>query len=182
MLAVPYYNLEFALLADGVKPADLYPLDVDRALKVIGRVKDQIVGFKSPSDGQALIQQGEVDAAFAPNGRLSDTINAGANWAYTWDSAVSAFEYWAVLKGAPNAGEAMKFVNFAVQPEQQASFARILPQGPTNVDGFKLLAPAVAETMPSFPANASRGAELSSEWWNKNLKSVEGRWNTFLLQ
>src|SRR5579862_3462536 len=27
MLAVPYYNLEFALLADGVKSANLYPLD-----------------------------------------------------------------------------------------------------------------------------------------------------------
>jgi putative spermidine/putrescine transport system substrate-binding protein len=182
MLAVPYYNLEFALLADGVKPADLYPLDIDRALKVISRVKDQIVGFKSPSDGQALIQQGEVDAALAPNGRLNNAIKAGANWTYGWDAAVSAVEYWALVKKAPHAAEAMKFINFAVQPEQQAALTRIIPYGPTNIDALKLLDPALAKNLPSYPDNAKLGAVLDSEWWNGNLKSVEQRWNTFIIQ
>ncbi|WP_210337801.1 ABC transporter substrate-binding protein [Ensifer sp. ENS02] len=182
MLALPYYNLEFALLADGVKPADLYPLDVDRGLKVIDRIKDQIVGFKPPSDVQALIQQGEVDAAFGPGGRLNNAIKAGANWAYTYDGSVTVVEYWAVLKGAPNAAEAMKFINFAVQPEQQAELPKQIFYGPTNMDALKLLDPALAKGLPGNPENEKLGGVLNSKWWNDNLASVSTRWSTYIMQ
>jgi putative spermidine/putrescine transport system substrate-binding protein len=178
----PEYTLEFALLADGVKPADLYPLDVDRALKVVGRVKGQIVAFKGAADIQALIQQGELDMAFIPNGRVSKAIQAGANWAYGWDASVSDTEWWVVVKGAPHAQEAMKFINFAVQPEQQAELTRRIPYGPTNVDALKLLDPAVAKDLPSYPDNAKLGAVLNAKWWNENRDSVKERWNTFIMQ
>jgi putative spermidine/putrescine transport system substrate-binding protein len=181
MLALPYYDLEFALLADGVKPAELYPLDVDRGLKVIGRIKDQIVGFKPPSDVQALIQQGEVDAAFAPGGRVDNAIKAGANWTYGYDASVTVVEYWAVVKGAPNAAEAMKFINFAVQPEQQADLPRHIFYGPTNVDALKLIDPAVAKDLPGNPENEKLGAVLNSKWWNENLESVQTRWATYIM-
>ena len=177
----PEYTLEFALLADGVKPADLYPLDVDRALKVIDRVKDQIVAYKGAADTQALIQQGEVDMAFIPNGRVNDAIKAGANWAYGWDASVSDTEWWVVIKGAPHAAEAMKFINFAVQPDQQAELTRQIPYGPTNVDALKLLDPAVAKDLPSYPENAKLGAILNSKWWNENRKSVKTRWGTYIM-
>jgi putative spermidine/putrescine transport system substrate-binding protein len=182
MLALPYYNLEFALLADGVKPADLYPLDVDRGLKVIGRIRDQIVGFKPPSDVQALIQQGEVDVAFAPGGRVNNAIKAGANWTYGYDASVTVVEYWAVLKGAPNAAEAMKFINSAVQPEQQAELPRRIFYGPTNIDALKLIEPAVAKDLPGNPENEKLGGVLNSKWWNANLESVMTRWNTYIMQ
>jgi len=178
----PEYTLEFALLADGVKPTDLYPLDVDRALKVIDRVKDQIVAYKGAADTQALIQQGEVDMAFVPNGRVNNAIKAGANWTYGWDAAVSDTEWWVVMKGAPHVQEAMKFINFAVQPEQQAELTRQIPYGPTNVDALKLLDPAVAKDLPSYPDNAKLGAVLNSEWWNENRESVKTRWNTYIMQ
>lgn len=182
MLGLPYYNLEFALLADGVKAEDLYPLDVDRGLAVIDRIKDQLVGFKSSSDIQALIQQGEVEAALGPNGRLNKAIKAGANWAYGWDASVVAVEYWSVVKGAHNVKNAMEFINFAIQPEQQAELTRQIPYGPTNVDALNLLDPALAQTLPSYPENAALGAVLNSEWWNENLESVKARWDEYVLQ
>ncbi len=178
----PEYTLEFALLADGVKAADLYPLDVDRALKVYDRVKDQIVAYKGAADTQALIQQGEVDIAYIPNGRVNDAIKAGANWTYGWDASVSDTEWWVVVKGAPHAEEAMKFINFAVQPEQQAELTRNIPYGPTNVDALKLLDPAVAKDLPSYPDNAKLGAVLNSQWWNDNREFVKTRWNTYIMQ
>ncbi|WP_457153836.1 ABC transporter substrate-binding protein [Mesorhizobium sp. P5_C1] len=178
----PTYSLEFALMGDGVKPTDLYPLDVDRAFKVIDRVKDQIVGYKGASDQQALIQQGEIDLAYIANGRVNDAIKAGANWAYSWDASLSDTEFWAVMKGAPHAAEAMKFINFAIQPEQQAELTRQIPYGPTNVDALKLLDPAVAKNLPSNPDNAKLGAVLDSEWWHDNYESVKARWSTYIMQ
>jgi len=178
----PEYMLEFALLADGVKAAKLYPLDVDHALKVIGRVKDQIVAFKGAADTQALIQQGEVDLAYIPNGRVNNAIKAGAPWAYGWAASVSDTEWWVVPKGAPHAKEAMKFINFAVQSAQQAELTRQMPYGPTNVGALKLLDLAVAKDLPSYPENAKLGAVLDPKWWNENRESVKTRWNTYIMQ
>ena len=177
----PEYTLEFALLADGVKAADLYPLDVDRALKVFDRVKGQIVAYKGAADTQALIQQGEVDLAYIPNGRVNNAIKAGANWAYGWDASVSDTEWWVVVKGAPNRDEAMKFINFAVQPENQAELTRNIPYGPTNVDALKLLDPTVAKDLPSYPENAKLGAILNSAWWNDNRETVKARWAEYIM-
>lgn len=178
----PYYTLEFALLADGVKASELYPLDVERGLKVIDRIKDQLIGFKGGSDTQALIQQGEVDLAFGPNGRIGNAIKAGANWAYGWDASVSDTEYWVVMKSAPHPEEAMKFINFAVQAEQQAELTKQIPYGPTNVDALRLLDPALAKDLPSYPGNAKLGAILNAEWWRDNLESVKPRWATYIMQ
>jgi putative spermidine/putrescine transport system substrate-binding protein len=180
--AEPEYTLEFALLADGVKADDLYPLDVERALKVIDRVKDQIVAFKGASDTQALIQQGEVDMAYIPNGRVKNAIDAGANWSYGWDASVSDTEWWVVVKGAPHPKEAMKFINFASQAEQQAELTRQIPYGPTNVFALDLLDDAVAKDLPSYPENAAKGAILNSAWWNNNRETVKERWTTYILQ
>lgn len=38
----PAYTLPLALLADGVKPEDLYPLDIDRAFKSLEKIKDSV--------------------------------------------------------------------------------------------------------------------------------------------
>jgi len=176
------YSLEFALMGDGVKPADLYPLDVQRALKVIDRVKDQVIGYKGASDIQALMQQGEADMVYAGTGRIKNAIKAGANWGYTWEGALADTEYWAVLKGAPHAAEAMKFINFAVQAEQQAELTRVIAYGPTNVDALRLLDPAVAKDLPSYPANAKLGAVINSKWWNDNYETVKAEWATFIMQ
>lgn len=178
----PTYSLEFALLADGVEPANLYPLDVERAFKVISRIKDQVVGYKGASDIQALIQQGEVDMAYVANGRVKNAINAGANWEYGWDASVVDTEYWAVIKGAKHPAEAMKFINFASQPVPQAELTRQIGYAPTNIDALKLLDSAVVQDLPTHPENAKRGALFNPQWWHDNYDSVKAKWSTFIMQ
>lgn len=43
MYRKPYYNLEVALMADGVAPQDLYPLDVERAFAKLEELKPDVV-------------------------------------------------------------------------------------------------------------------------------------------
>ncbi|QIZ37180.1 ABC transporter substrate-binding protein [Saccharopolyspora sp. ASAGF58] len=177
----PTFTFEFALLADGVKPTDLYPLDVDRAFKVLDRIKDQVVAFKSPSDVQTLIQQGEVDAAFVGNGRIEDAIKAGADWAYRWDDAIAVTEYWVVPKGAPNVKDAMNFINYATSPQPQAAMSEAILYGPTNANAFNYLDKQRAARLPGSPENATLGATLDAAWWAQNLSNVKPRWDQWLL-
>ena len=76
----------------------------------------------------------------------------------------------------------MKFVNFAVQPAQQAALSRLIAYGPTNLDGLKLLDPALVKNLPGNPENEKLGAVLNSKWWNGNLESVQTRWNTYVMR
>ena len=43
---------EFALMADGVKPDELYPLDLARATKKLETIKDDIVFWTSGAESQ----------------------------------------------------------------------------------------------------------------------------------
>ncbi|MFE4198438.1 extracellular solute-binding protein [Paenarthrobacter sp. NPDC056912] len=179
---VPERTLEFALMGDGVAPEDMYPLDVDRAFKVLDRIKDQVVGFKGPSDSQSLMQQGDVAVSFQSAGRAEDAIKAGANWGYAWDGAVRDTEYWAIAKGAKNAAAAQDFIAYAVQPDSQAALAKAIPYGPTNTNAYANLSADVNAKLPSFPENAKKGVTLDTAWWVDNSTDVKKRWDSWLLQ
>nr|AAC12800.1 ChtH [Agrobacterium sp.]AAC17432.1 ChtH [Agrobacterium tumefaciens] len=176
----PEYTIEFALLADGVKAADLYPLDVDRALKVIDRVKEQIVAYKGAADTQALIQQ--VKSIWATSRTASEYRDQGRGKLGLRLGRVR-LRYGMVgrRERCSAQGKAMKFINFAVQPENQAELTRNIPYGPTNVEALKLLDPAVAKDLPSYPENAKLGAILDSKWWNDNRDAVKARWSTYIM-
>lgn len=177
----PVYTLEFALLGDGVSPEDLYPLDVDRAFAALDRIKDQVVAFKGGADTQTLIQQGEVDLAYVPNGRVEDAIDAGADWAYNWDGAVADTEWWVIPKGAPNIEDAQKFIDYATSPEPQAAMSEAILYGPTNADAFPLIDPERASRLPGDPANADISAIVDPEWWSENRETVKPEWDQWLL-
>jgi putative spermidine/putrescine transport system substrate-binding protein len=174
----PQGNLEFALLADGVSPSKLYPLDVDRAFKVLDRIKSQLVGENSQPE--TLVQQNEVDMTFMAGGRLQAVITAGAKWQLSWADNVSQTEYWAVPKNAPHKAAAMAFINSAIQPGPQAELAALIPYGPTNSKALPLIKPSLASQLPSYPANAKQGITLDTDWWAKNFKAVDARWTAWL--
>jgi putative spermidine/putrescine transport system substrate-binding protein len=179
--AEPSYTLEFALLGDGVKPADLYPLDVDRAFKALSRIKDQVVAFKGSADIQSLMQQNEIDAAFIPNGRVEDATSAGADWAYSWDGAVADTEWWVVPKGAPNKAGAMKFVDYATSAKPQAAMSEAILYGPTNTKAFEFISKDRVDRLPGNPSTTANSAILDPKWWAENRETVKAQWDQWLL-
>ena len=68
----PIATLEAALMADGVAPDKLYPLDVGRAFKKLEEIKPSItVWWTSGAQSAQLLNDGEVDMEMAWNGRVS---------------------------------------------------------------------------------------------------------------
>jgi len=72
--------LEIALLADGVDPKALYPLDVDRAFSKLDTVKSSIVWWSTNAQSQQLINDGQVNVGVIVNGRAYDVAAKG--WQY----------------------------------------------------------------------------------------------------
>lgn len=178
----PIYVLEVALLADGVTPENLYPLDVDRAFAKLDSIKDSIVAIKNSTDLQTLVQQGELDMVVAANGRMTDAIKAGSPWGMTWNQAIVDTEWWVVAKNAPNKDNAMAFINFAIKPEQQAILAKAMPYGPTNTGTFALLDEELSKTLPSYPDNFAVTVQFDGSWWIENQETVQVRWDAWVLE
>jgi putative spermidine/putrescine transport system substrate-binding protein len=177
----PARILTIALLADGVAPADLYPIDVDRAFRKLDEIKPHIkVWWKESAQSQQLLRDGEVDMIALWSARAFSLINEGVPADVVWDQALIHTTSWGVVKGAPNKDIAWKFIEFATQPEQQAVFCSKLFYGPTNPATFELMPEQIAKQMPTYPANLERGVAVDPQWEADNYNSLRERFTQWL--
>ncbi|MBD8473740.1 ABC transporter substrate-binding protein [Pseudomonas sp. CFBP 8770] len=181
---LPRPTLEIALMADGVAPDKLYPLDVERAFKKLEEIKPHIATWWT-SGGQSaqLISDGEVDMIQAWNGRITAVQADGAPVAFDYNQGVLETNSLCVLKGTAHKTAAMKFVNEAIDAKLQAALPMIIDYGPLNPEAFKTgTIPAErAAKLPSSPENISRQALLSAKWWaSQEGVKAEERWLAFV--
>jgi len=182
-LASGNIDLEFALLADGVPKDKLYPLDIERGFKSLDRVRPAIRKFWDTGalSAQMLVDK-EVVLGSIWNGRLQAVADKGAPLAIEWNEASLQSQYWGVLKGAKNADNAQRFVDFACQPELQANLAKVIPYGPTNRQAFKSIPADIAARLPSSPEHRAKAFLQNGKWWADNRAKVSERWSQWLLQ
>src|SRR5882757_3440974 len=180
----PFATLEAALMADGVAPDKLYPLDVDRAFKKLEEIKPNItVWWTSGAQSAQLLNDGEVDMEMAWNGRVSAVAKEGAKVAFTYNQGILQSTSLCILKGAPNLETAVKFLNEAVDPVHQANLPLNIDYGPGNPKAFDtgVIKPERAAQLPSEPANASKQALMSYAWWSSPAgEAAEKRWASFM--
>lgn len=181
----PWLTMEAALLGDGVAPADLYPLDVDRALKVLARIKPQVVNWWSAgADSAQLLRSREVDFLAIWNGRVNDVKASGDAVDYSFDGALLSHDCLIVPKGAPNKAQAMKVIAEIMKPESQAMLATLIPYSPTNAKAYELpiISPELAQRLPTSPQNIKKVVTVSPQWWVDNQEAVRQRFSLFIAQ
>ena len=85
----PRGNLEMALLADGVAPDKLYPLDVERAFEKLEQLKPEIQAWwDSGAQSAQLLKDEEVDYIQIWNGRASSVIRDGGKAGFTFNQGI----------------------------------------------------------------------------------------------
>lgn len=178
----PWGLLELALLADGVKPADMYPIDVDRAFASLEKIRDHVtVWWTSGAQNTQILQNGEVDMSDTWSARAYAAIAAGTPLKIVWDGLYSV-DGWSIPLGTPRLELAQKFVQFCMLPERQAAYSSIVANGPTNKKAFDFLTPERTAVLPTAPQNFSQLFEMNAAWWGKNYDTVAERMQEFLLK
>jgi putative spermidine/putrescine transport system substrate-binding protein len=177
----PFQTMDVALMADGVDKDKLYPLDVERALRSLDKLKAQIYWWDRGAQSAQILIDGEVELSTTWNGRVHQPKLDGAPVDFHFNQALFVSDAWVVPKGAPNRKESMEFIAFAMQAETQAAFSREIPYGPVNPAALKLLDAKVLETLPSSEANLKRGTFLDPVWWADHGDKTGERFNKWLL-
>jgi putative spermidine/putrescine transport system substrate-binding protein len=178
----PFDTLEFALMADGVAPKDLYPLDLDRAFKKLDEIKPHVnIWWTGGAQTSQLLKTGEVDLTYTWNGRAQVAIDDGAPVKINWKQAMWTYEGWCILKGGPNVDMCREFIEFAAAPEAQARYTPHVAYGPTNPDAFKYVDAERAKLLPTNPTYLGDMTEANTVYWGENKDMVGERFNAWLL-
>jgi putative spermidine/putrescine transport system substrate-binding protein len=172
--------LEAALLADGVEPAKLYPLDIPRALRKLDTIRSEIV-FAADNQGCAeKLATGEAVMALCYNGRFYNFWKAGAPIAMQWNTAFQQSGYLTIPKGTKNLQEVMKFAAFMVSDEYAAGVTEYIPYGPANQVAAKKSSPATKDWNPALYQD--RGIVLNDAWWSENLTEAVKQWTAWQVK
>ena len=177
-LALDTPDLEFALLADGVPMAALYPLDIPRALASYGRIRADIHTFYgTDAISASLLSSSEVELESIANGRIQPMIDDGGDYAFEWNQHMKVPSGYSILRGAQNLENAYRLLDYAMSPEVQAKFATLIPYGPTNKKSFAFIPEAAARKLPTNPAWTDEGFTQDAGWWGEHLAEVTKAWN-----
>jgi putative spermidine/putrescine transport system substrate-binding protein len=178
----PIDSLEEALLADGVTPDKLYPLDVDRAFKKLDSIKKHVaVWWTGGAQTTQLLQSGEVDMVPTWNARAQTVTDAGGPVKIEWNQGLYSIEGWGIAKGNPKANTARKFVAYTANAKRQAAFTPHLAYGPTNPNAYKFIDKATAAKLPTAPDIFPKIILAQEEWWAANRQKAEERFTAWLL-
>lgn len=170
--------LEAALLADGVAPEDLFPLDVDRALAKLDTIKDDIVWWETSAQSQQLLASGEASIGLAWVGRAVDA-GKEAPVGISWDTWLQVDAYWVIPKGAPNAANAQKLLASLLQEAPQVRFTELSDYGPVNAAAAANATVMENENRPTNHLDTQ--IQVNDEWWGANSQDTDRKFQEWLL-
>jgi putative spermidine/putrescine transport system substrate-binding protein len=177
------YTLEFALMADGVAPKDVYKVlaskdGQNRAFKKLDELKPNIQWWEAGAQPPQYLASGDVVMSSAYNGRIA-AVQKDSNLKVVWNGGIYDFDAWAIPKGAKHIEEAKKFIAYSVSPEQQKIYSSNIAYGPANSQAVALLDKGILKDMPTTPENIANQVQIDVSFWADNGEQLEQRFNAW---
>jgi putative spermidine/putrescine transport system substrate-binding protein len=184
----PKYTLEFALMADGVPPDQVYqvlgtPEGVDRAFAKLDEIKGDLIWWEAGSQPPQLLASGEVVMTSAYNGRISAANkDDGRNFEIVWPESIYAVDSWVILENSPHKDAALKFIAFASQPEHQKELPKAIAYGVTNKNAAAQIDSEILKDLPTAPDNLKDALQIDTEFWVEHNELLTERFTAWAAQ
>ncbi|WP_026759032.1 extracellular solute-binding protein [Sediminimonas qiaohouensis] len=178
--------LEWALMAEGVPPAQIYGLlSTDRGLRLAFRkldtIRDHIVWWRTTDEPAQMLEDGRATMAVGYNGRFFDAAElGGAPIDVVWDGQIVGVEVWAIAATTDAPDAARAFVAQASSPEAMARLAERIPYGPARVSAYARIGsnPKTGTPMraylPNAPQHGARALVRDAAWY-ANTEELRAR-------
>ena len=184
----PRGALEWALMADGVKPDNVYatlatPEGVDRAFAKLDSIRNNLVWWSLGPQPARMLEEGEVVMSAAWNGRLFRPM---LEWDQpidiVWDGQIWEIELWGIVKGTENLEIAMEFVRYATDTRRLADSATYISYGPARKSANALVSDLMRPHLPTSPENMKTALRYNSQWWADHLETLRLRFDEWLAE
>jgi putative spermidine/putrescine transport system substrate-binding protein len=185
------FNLEMALLADGVPPGNVYrTLDTDaglqRAFARLDTIKDALVWTNTTAEIIDMVKSGQAAFGMVLNGDVYDAYRRGFTPGMIWDRQLYELDVFGIPAGTPKKKRAMDFIRYATGSAPLAAMASWVPYGPArrSAQGLIGVNPELHINMqrwlPTTPANFATAFAIDDEWWRANEARIDARWQAWL--
>jgi putative spermidine/putrescine transport system substrate-binding protein len=135
MLKRPNGVVEYAIMADGVAPKDVYAVlstkeGIDRVFAKLDSIKKSIIFFDTYAQGPQMLADGEAVMIMSANGRIFNAMaKEGKPFEIIWDHQIYNMDYYVVPKGSKNKENAIKFLHFATGSQPLADQTKYISYG-----------------------------------------------------
>lgn len=174
------YLLPMALLADGVAPADVYPLDVDRAFKKLESIKNDLIFYPTNSASQQMMEGQQAVMCFCFSGRVyAANKSSGPHWAVATDTPIAGLTVMGLVKGSKNADVATGAMNYYLGKDQQETFQEETTYPAVNREARPTLN-ELAKPLDAMNPPFSPPLGTNDEYWKQNREALTDRWITWM--
>lgn len=175
--------LVVALIADGVAPDKVYPLDLDRAFRKLDTIRPHIRAFYRTADqGVQGVANGEFVASSTLSGRAVVAMRTSPRVGTSWNGAVLHTSWTFILKDSPRARAAEALLYYMQRPDRQAELARMTGYTGGNRRALDLLDREVIDSLPATPERIATSSVVDATWWADNNARVVQRWDAWMAQ
>ena len=173
-------TLEMALVADGVPPNKLYPLDIERGFRALDRIKPHVQRWiETTPETITLLNNQEVDFDYTYLSRVIPARRNGSSVQFSLAQTINSLEYLAVPKGCAHPQAAMQYIAFCLRPDRQAVFAKEANFAP-NVRKAQAMVDSATRTLLPDPSNP-RNVVLDDAWWADHYDTLQKRFTEWML-
>jgi len=181
------YNVEFALMADGVPVKDVYKVlatkeGADRAFNKLTELKPNIQWWEAGAQPPQFLVAGDVVMTTAFNGRIDAAQREGKNLQISWTGGIYDLDYLVIPKGSPNKDVALKYIAFASSADAQSVYAKNISYGPTNTKALTKLDAKVLAKLPTSAANSKNSLQFNIGFWADQGEALEKRFAAWAAQ
>lgn len=173
--------LEMALIADGVAPDKLYPIDVPRALKKLGEIRNDIIWFETVTQSEQLMRDGQASMGLLADGRALNVKNSGAPVDLAHEASILTWSVFVIPKGAPNKEGAMKFLAHVLKVQSQVAIALAFNYGPVVPKAWEQIPADRLPVISGGPSTAGKAVFQNATWWAQNLEKTTEQFRQWLL-
>ncbi len=198
---IPQKNLEWALIADGVAPDEVYEVlatkeGQDRAFAKLDEIKDNVIWWDAGAQPPQLLADGEAAIATAYNGRIFNAqVNENQPFEIMWDGQMFEVDGWVVPADNEDALEQVKdYLFFATDTQRLADQAKYISYAPARKSSVDLVGNMWKEEggkwvetdidmkphMPTQEDNFKNAIQFDTQFWADYGDSLEERFNAWL--
>lgn len=174
----PVQNLELGLLAQGVPPSKLYPLNVKKSLAEWQKIKGDVVLNADPGQLTSMMLSGNYVMCATLSGRGFAADSQGGHWVPVWNQNIRAWDDLGITKGGPHVATAVAFLKYlATHPAADARFSEISTYGNTLQAAKPRFSKLAGEWAMTVPSHYAHGFTINSAYWATHNVALTDAWN-----
>jgi len=179
-------TFEWALLADGVSPGEVYnvlatPDGIKRVFAKLDSIRTSTQWWDRGDVPLTWLARGEVimAAAYTP-WAYQAIVGEHLPLSIVWSGALTSANRWVIVKGHGDDPAAREFIKFATDTARLADFSRQTPYGAARTSAALVNTPEMSDYSPTTPEHLASSMQIDAKFWREHGPALRQRFETWL--